>query len=187
MSPEVHDFGEKLAMSHAHQDAAWWKEIYWQAFGRDVIMANVRNNGWAQQAGIDRVLTLKSGKVVTVDEKVREKHWPDILLERWSDERRRIPGWVQKNLACDFLAYAFIPSGVCYLFPFLTLRRCWRLNGRNWCEAYKPVRAQNNGYVTVSVAVPTTVLLNAMRDTMIVSWSNARNAAMACDTLQAGR
>jgi hypothetical protein len=38
---------------------------------------------------------------------VRAADWPDILLEQWSDEERRKPGWVQKPLACDFVAYAF--------------------------------------------------------------------------------
>lgn len=38
-------------------------------------------------------------------------------LEQWSDEGRRSPGWVQKPLACDFIAYAFaLPAegAICY-------------------------------------------------------------------------
>ena len=53
------------------------------------------------------------------DEKVRAEDWPDILLEQWSDEDRRAPGWVQKPLACDYIAYSFAPSGVCYLLPVM--------------------------------------------------------------------
>jgi hypothetical protein len=60
------------------------------------------------------------------------QHWPDILLEQWSDEARRVPGWVQKPLACDFIAYAFAPSRRCYLLPVALLQRAWRLNGREW-------------------------------------------------------
>jgi hypothetical protein len=44
----------------------------------------------AQRGGIDRILTLECGRTYTVDEKVRMEDWPDILLERWSDEARRI-------------------------------------------------------------------------------------------------
>jgi hypothetical protein len=35
---------------------------------------------------------------------------PDFLLEYWSDYERRSPGWIEKDLACDFIAYAFVPS-----------------------------------------------------------------------------
>ena len=38
----------------------------------------------------------------TVDEKIRMEDWPDVLLEHWSDEGRRSPGWGQKPLAADF-------------------------------------------------------------------------------------
>lgn len=32
---------------------------------------------------------------------------PGVLLEHWSDETRRSPGWVQTPLACDLIAYAY--------------------------------------------------------------------------------
>ena len=63
---------------------SWWTDVYRGAFPDLLSMTNVRKDGWAQRGGIDRVLTLSSGKTITVDEKVREKVWPDILLERWS-------------------------------------------------------------------------------------------------------
>lgn len=116
-------------------------------------------------------MTLESGKTLLVDEKVREQDWPDILLEYWSDEKRKIRGWVAKDLACDFIAYAFIPSQTCYLLPFQTLRSAWRENCGEWVQKYRRIEAINNGYVTVSVAVPTTILLDAMKDSMSVTWN----------------
>lgn len=41
------------------------------------------------------------GQVCTADERVSTDDRPNILLERWSDEGRRSPGWVQKALACE--------------------------------------------------------------------------------------
>lgn len=172
----VHDFHESLAKSHAQANAPWWIEVYRRAFPDLEAAVNVRNDGWAQRGGIDRVLTLASGKTLHVDEKVRDADWPDILLEYWSDEGRKIRGWVAKDLACDFIAYAFVPSQTCYLLPFQTLRAAWREHCREWVGAYQRVEAQNNGYVTVSVAVPTEVLLGALRDAMVIWWGDKEAA-----------
>lgn len=166
----VHDFNERLAFSHEHEAAGWWEGVYRKAFPGIQSINSVRNDGWAQRAGIDRILVLNSGKVIKVDEKVRSKDFFDILLERWSDEARGRPGWVQKPLDCDFIAYAFAKSGLCYLLPTLLLQRAWREFGRHWIDTYKEVRAQNRGYVTVSVPVPTDVLLDAIRECIVVSF-----------------
>jgi hypothetical protein len=103
-----------------------------------------------------------------VDEKVRTTDWPDILLEQWSDEARRVAGWIQKPLACDFIAYAFAPSGVCYLLPVAALQRAWRRNGKAWIARYGTRRAHNVGYISVGVPVPRDVLLRAIAEAMIV-------------------
>jgi hypothetical protein len=167
----IHDFAQSLAASHAQADASWWLDVYRRAFPAMRAAVSVRDDGWAQRGGIDRVITLSSGRTITVDEKVREKDWPDILLERWSDEARETPGWIQKPLACDFIAYAFIPSRTCYLLPTLTLQAAWRLYGREWIEKYRTVRAKNDGWVTASIPVPRDVLLSSLSDAMRVEWN----------------
>ena len=168
---DIHSFQSSLAKSHAQADAPWWRSVYRAAFPNLESMVCVRNDGWAQRGGIDRVLTLSSGRTIRVDEKVRDKDWPDILLEYWSDKDRRVPGWVAKDLACDYIAYAFVPSQVCYLLPFLELRRAWQRNGRKWVSRYSPpIDAQNEGYVTRSVAVPTKIVFDALTDAMRIEW-----------------
>jgi hypothetical protein len=176
MSAEIHDFAESLRASHEQADNPLWEEVYRRAFHNLKSMVCVRDDGWAQRGGIDRVLVLSSGKTLNVDEKVRSKDYGDILLEYWSDYDRRIPGWVQKDLACDFIAYAVIPAQRCYLLPFTALRAAWRANGRQWVDKYATARAQNRGYCTHSVAVPTPVLLGALQDAMTVSWSQSEAA-----------
>lgn len=174
----VHDFGEQLAWSHSQSDQPWWGEVYRKAFPNLATMVTVKANGWAQQGGIDRVLTLTSGRQVTVDEKVRRHDYGDILLERWSDRDRRKAGWVQKELACDFIAYAFSVTGRCYLLPFHTLRMAWRTHGEDWIvnatmgiEGFTLVEAQNRGYVTQCIAVPVATLLDAMRSVMVIEFT----------------
>jgi len=166
----VHDFDDSLALSHQYSNARWWLEVYRKAFPNMRACVNVRKDGWAQRAGIDRVLTLECGRQIKIDEKVRLENWDDILLERWSDEARRIPGWIQKPLACDFIAYAFVPTCTCYLLPTLTLQRAWRLCGRDWCARHKEIRAHNPNYVTVSVAVPIAELFAAISNAMRIQW-----------------
>ena len=166
----VHDFDESLAYSHSQADAPYWEVVYKKAFPNFAGMVCVRKDGWAQRGGIDRVITFKSGKTVTVDEKARKKVWPDVALERWSDEARKKPGWMQKDLACDFIAYAWVPKQRCLLLPFPTLRRAWLDNGRQWIKDHKEIRAENHKYTTVSVAVPTEILMKALQDAMLVEW-----------------
>lgn len=166
-----HNFAESLAFSESCSDAPWWLEVYRKAFPRLAAAVSVRQDGWAQRAGIDRRLTLSCGRTITVDEKVRKEDWPDFALEQWSDTARRKPGWIQKPLACDFIAYAFVPSQTCYMLPVETLQRAWRVHGRDWVETCRKISAHNNGYVTTSVCVPRETLLAALSDAMTVRWA----------------
>jgi len=172
---KVHNFKESLSRSHSYSEEDWWEVVYRKAFHNFECMMNVRQHGWAQIGGIDRVITLRSGKTITVDEKVREKDWDDILLERWSDRERGVPGWIQKDLACDYIAYAFAPSKTCYLFPFQQLRKAWLDNGREWVNKYKTIEAVNDSgggrtYITESIAIPKDILMPAISESMLIKW-----------------
>ena len=166
----VHDFQASLEQSHERADAPWWRNVYEQAFPTLQTMTCVRDDGWAQRGGIDRLLVLADGTTLTVDEKVRSTDYNDILLEYWSNYEQRHRGWVAKDLTCDFIAYAFVPSQRCYLLPFQLLRRAWRDHHREWTDRYERVEAKNRTYTTVSVAVPIPVVMDAIRDAMVVSW-----------------
>lgn len=176
----THEFNKSLELSHKNEDALWWPAIYGKAFPGYLSSVSVRDDGWAQRGGIDRVITLKSGKTVTVDEKVRSASYGDIALEQWTDHEKRKPGWIQKELACDYIAYAFVPDERCYLLPFLALRRAWLENGREWIQrakasagGYRVVDARNPGYVTRSIAVPIPDLLSSVAQALLVDWSTA--------------
>lgn len=174
----IHQFTDSLAYSHAQADAPYWLPVYRKAFPTLRACVDVRADGWHQRAGVDRVLTLADSSVVRVDEKVRRESWPDIALEVLSDEKRETPGWACKDALCDYIAYAFEPTRTCYLLPFLLLRRSLELNKRDWWfaakasrEGFRLVRAQNTTWTTLSLAVPIDVLLNAIRDAMVITWT----------------
>jgi hypothetical protein len=164
----VHRFEQSHALS-AEYGQDFWLPIYRRAFPTLMSAVAIEQDGWAQRAGIDRLLTLACGRTFTVDEKIRTEDWPDVLLERWSDEARRKPGWVQKPLACDFVAYAYAPAGTCVLLPVPALQRAWRQHGRQWAGLYGVRRALNAGYTSVSVPVPRGVLMQAIVEAMFVS------------------
>lgn len=166
----MNDFHEDLKFSHDQSDQPWWEDVYRQAFPTFAAMTDVRGDGWWQPAGIDRVVTLASSKQILIDEKVRRKDWGDILLEYWSSVEHQTRGWIAKDLACDYIAYAFKPSATCHLLPFQLLRRVWKLHRHDWVDRYGECDAKNDGYTTRSCPVPTTILLDALRDAMTITW-----------------
>lgn len=121
-----------------------------------------------QHLGIDRLIQLKSGKTLYIDEKKREADYNDILLEYISVDKLQTPGWIEADLLIDFLAYAFMPSQRCYLFPWEPLRRVWKHFKNEWISKYPKVKAQNKGYKTISTAVPIDILLNQIKNSMII-------------------
>ena len=129
-----HSFRESLERGESARNEPFWLAVYQKAFPG--LVSTVRNDcrnqsagNAAQYAGIDRWLCMSSGKVIAVDEKVRDKDYGDILLEYLSNDRTNAPGWIEKDLAIDWLAYAVMPSKRCYLFPWLLLRRSWVVYG----------------------------------------------------------
>ena len=83
-----------------------------------------------------------------------------------------------KDQHCDYLAYAWEPTQSGLVLPFQVLRMAWRQHGREWrvcCEdgnnkQFRVVLAKNPGYTTESYAIPTDVLLDAVRDAMRVEY-----------------
>jgi hypothetical protein len=132
-------------------------------------MRDVRADGWAQRGGIDRFVDLRDGSSIKIDEKVRYEDYGDIFLEYWSSREHNTPGWTIRDLTCDYIAYAIVPTETCYLFPFQVLRRCAQEYWPEW-KHYKKVFGENPGYTTEGRAIPTEVLLTAIRDAMVIKW-----------------
>lgn len=194
----THDFNAQLAFSHGLSDEPWWEIVYRRAFFDFKAMVDLRDNGWHQQAGRDRAVVLSTGRTLYIDEKGRREEWPDVLVEIWSvyppgppvEDYPKVAGakegWSRKPLDCDYLAYAFVPSEICHLFPFLGVRQAvvkygqaWRAeaveNHRRRQSGQRPtgvqwVRAPNKTYNTISLAVPVGRLWSAVTDTLTVSW-----------------
>lgn len=178
----THDFNESLRLSHTAENFPFWEECYRKFFPDFQTMISHRQDGEHQRAGIDRSVILSNSKQVLVDEKIRWKDYPDIALEEFSDEERRVPGWVMKPLRCDYIAYAIAPTGRCYLLPLVQLQAAWRLNRARWKVEFPfMIRARNNGYTTLSYGIPVPVLFKAIGDclrcqfTPVTDWNSQVN------------
>jgi len=154
MGQRVHDFSERLNWSEAQSDDPFWAAVYRKAFPTMVAMLGNRDDNEAQRRGIDRFVALKNGRVLRIDEKKRSKDYPDMLLEHISQDAQDRPGWMEKDLDIDYLAYAFMPSHRCYLWDWLLLKRAWNHCKLDWLQRFPRVEAKNATYTTISVAVP---------------------------------
>jgi hypothetical protein len=164
----VHDFKEQLLYSEVSSDEIFWDAIYRKAFPGMVNQMLCSGNTHSRRMGIDRLIMLASGKVLAIDEKKRKEEYNDILLEYVSVDTTNTPGWIEKDLAIDYLAYAFMKSQRVYLFDWLMLRRAWGHFKSEWMNRYPKITAQNNGYKTLSVAIPIGILRNSVSQAMVI-------------------
>lgn len=164
----IHDFKTDLRFSEISSDELFWDAVYRKAFPNMVNHMLCQGDTASQRMGIDRLVFLSNGRELRIDEKKRRCEYGDILLEYLSNNSTGAPGWVEKDLYIDYLAYAFMPLQKVYLFDWPMLRRAWCQYGAQWKRQYKQVIAKNNGYQTFSVPVPTAVLNAAVSNARII-------------------
>jgi hypothetical protein len=168
----MNDFAKDLEYSHACEDEVCWRQIYQAAFPTMLAMPNHREDGQHQRNGIDRSIILSNSKQLLIDEKARRiKDTGDIMLEYISNDRTNTPGWVEKSILADYIAYAFIPSGTAYLFPVVQLQGAWAKKRDEWIARYGTRKAQNAGYWTHNCPVPTNALFQSIGQMLRVNFT----------------
>lgn len=165
---KINYFKEDLVFSEEASEEWFWQEVYQQAFPDMINNIHCTGDNQGQRLGIDRLIYLQSGKVLFIDEKKRRKIYDDILLEYLSNDKTGALGWIEKDLLIDYLAYAFIPNKVCYLFPWHILRRTWIKLGDQWKNDYKKIESENLGYKTISLAIPIMILRKAVSTAAVI-------------------
>jgi len=162
------DFKTDLAYSELSSEEEFWDAVYRKAFPSMVNHMACLGDTESQRMGIDRVIILANGLTLKVDEKKRRKEYKDILLEFISNDQTRAPGWIEKNLAINYIAYAFMESRRVYLLDWQLLKRTWLRFGEEWKARFEIIRAENKNYTTLSVAVPIGELLTRIRTAVII-------------------
>lgn len=165
---DVHGFREQLDWSHRMHRLPIWQSVYSRAFPGAISVLH-EADGEHQRAGIDRSLILPNSKQILIDEKARKPRpmgWysgpVDVLLEYESNDRTNAPGWVVKALRADFIAYAILQLGKCYLLPVIQLQQAWLKNSALWLRKYGTKPAPNSTYNTLNCPVPVDVLFGAI-------------------------
>ena len=140
-----------------------------------------------QKTGIDKIIHFASGNRFTIDEKKRRDDYGDIALELWSighlDSNKNYTGekrgWLYYSV-CDYIVYAVMPSLKAYLLPTMLLKRVWYIYRTDWtqkakfkADKFKYAIAQNKGYDTQSICIPTDILLNAISKEMSQKLANS--------------
>lgn len=168
------NFRSDLAWSESAEHEGFWERTYREAFPEFLNCMTMRGDNEAQRCGIDRIIGLKNGRTIYVEEKQRRQYRPDILLEYQSVDRTAAPGWIEKELKINYLAYAFMDLPLVYLFPWKVLQQAWRSNRADWMRmaeaeewGFRKVCAGNQGYATWSVAVPIRQLMAALEETAL--------------------
>jgi len=163
--------------SQAASDEPFWGDVYRRAFPSFNCMSSTIGNREAQLCGVDRIIVLDNGVTRRVDEKKRSQTYPDILLETVSNDQTGAPGWMNKDLQIDYLAYAFMDTQRVHFFPWDFLRRAWHHHGKDWEYRFPHKVARNHGYCTISVAVPIPVLTRVLATAFVVDRVPARRLA----------
>lgn len=172
---KVHKFDDCLRRSESAKHMDFWEKTYRKAFPDMVALQDNARDNDAQRGGVDRLVILRSTQILRIQEKARERDYGDILLEYLSNDQSSTPGWMNKDLMIDYLAYGFVPSRRCYLFPWPLLRRAWLHHRDIWIrnalhgvDGFKHVEAKNPNYKTLSVAISTTLLLKTVSRASVI-------------------
>jgi hypothetical protein len=177
----MNHFNEDLAWSHDQAKLPLWEELYRYAWPDFDHMTYVADDGYRQRTGVDRIVTTSTGAVFMIDEKSRRKYYesrhkkyfkpgapkfPDILFEFIDNDKRGTPGWAEKPMACDYLAYNILPICQCYLLPMRQTQQAWRKHKPGWLTEFGKLSAPNPGYNTINCPVPVPVVMRAICESM---------------------
>lgn len=187
----IHNFDRSVKASRQAQHHPCWRQIYNDAFGEDRIKGRISyhgNRAYDMEKGIDRAVVLNNGERIYIQEKVRWDYWPnlrtgkeDVLLEYWSDEERRVEGWLtKKGTEADFLAYVIAPRGRAYVLPWEKLVRAFDRHGLRWIKENpspkyadglhrSPNRDGDRHWNSVWVPVPEQDILHAVEGAMCLT------------------
>lgn len=135
----THRLPESLARGEKIGDEPFWNYAFRAAFTgfvgsrRNICSPADRPNA-GQRRGVDRWVSLSSGKTLTIQEKRREKDFGDTLLEyaHVGGSGRRWPGWMGEDHAVDYLAVGYFDTMRCNIFPWDPMRTAWSAQRREW-------------------------------------------------------
>jgi hypothetical protein len=153
----VADFKRDLAYSYDENDDKVLNNYYIEKFPLADYIETVRfdERPDLQRRGIDKIIHMKNGSTITVDEKKYRKNHDNVLLEVWSDNGEtgceKKLGWLYTD-TCDYIVEYTPCVGKILLLPRLILQMAWSKHKHIWMKLPNAiVKLRNRGYVTVAV------------------------------------
>jgi len=141
-----------------------------------VRMEDIRGKD-PQYHGIDRIVHLPGNITVTIQAKIRNTTFEDILLEYISNDKTKSSGWMELPSLAQWLLYLIVPNKTCYYFPWRSLQNLWNDNKHNWVKfgklrlyGFSRIEARNKRYNTISVTVPAKVLLSNIKNSGVLKY-----------------
>lgn len=144
-----------------------YKEIYSNFYSPDQIVSITNAQlemGNHQCMGIDRVIVLKDGSIIRVEEKTRWNIRPekkndyganlDICFEYESRDYisgRMDKGWIEKELHVDMILIYYVNVGRAFYYPFKMLQRVWLKNKELWLKKYTPKTNHGGQYKIIYI------------------------------------
>lgn len=141
-----------------------WVHVWGAAL--DVDRCEIVRDVAKQRLGCDHALFKGDRFVAHGELKIRDKDYGDFALEIVSNDQARppTPGWIEKQLECDWFLYCIRPTRSAWLFRYRDLRRAWVDNRAAWLAEFPVLptrRDRNEGYRTWNVMVPRQVVIDA--------------------------
>ena len=167
----MNNFQIDLKESQTESRKSYWLESIYPQYFPTIISSSLHDNDKEyQKYGIDRMIFLKDGYKIGIDEKTRYTDYGDLLLEESSSIEYNTPGWIEKQQWIDYIVYNILPIQKCYLIPFIPLQNAWKQNKEQWKQQYKEIRAINDGYTTLSWPIPPLTLFISMTQSQIINY-----------------
>ncbi len=157
-------FRQDLQFSFDEGVKDYWVKLYSKYFvGYSHHIDNLEKNA-DQVAGIDTYIHLKNGKVITIDQKVRDSKFDDVALEFVSINEKNKPGWIcDDSYRPDFIMYYIIPLKKCYLLPVPQLQLMWKVYGQRFIAKYGQKKVVNDNYTTLICCVPINIIYEGIK------------------------
>jgi hypothetical protein len=152
------DFSERLGKSF-EGDARTAKALRW-FFSR----ATDFNIDWSPREkpyGHDLEIRAFS-QTYKIEEKRRQKDYGDELLEDISNDVSGRKGWTWRAGEADYVLFIYPERWT--IWPGKQLADAFQKNREAWIRKYGTRAAQNNGYKTINVPIPTDILKLALSE-----------------------
>ncbi len=148
----IHDYNQDIKKSERN---AIPDSFYQSLFGAGIEIRTIPRNHKLQTKGrIDKLIKLPCGKIITIEEKVRFKQYPDLLIEEYSSEEKKTDGWINKPTLAEYLVYYFKNTGAALIYKMPDLQNEWKERQDELKALGTERRAFNTNYTTLNWSIP---------------------------------